>query len=233
MKKKNIQGRVLPATGIVAAMLLIPAPAEAQAEVSVGGDLVSSYIWRGAYCGGVSIQPALGLSAGGFSLTAWGSVGFTSPDYLEEYDFTLGYSTGGFSVAITDYWFNSSPNYFNYKSRETAHMFEGTLAYDFGPLALSWNTFFAGNDYGSEGDRAYSTYIEASAPFTVGSVGLKAEVGLTPWDGLYSDKLNVVNIGLTGSKEIKITDTFSVPAFTKVVFNPYTQQAYFVFGISL
>lgn len=233
MKKKNIQGRVLLATSIVAAMLLIPAPAKAQAEVSVGGDLVSSYIWRGIHCGGVSVQPALGLSAGGFSLTAWGSVGFTSPDYIEEYDFTLGYSVGGFSAAVTDYWFNSSSNYFNYESRETAHMFEGTVAYDFGPLALSWNTFFAGNDYSGE-ERAYSTYIEASAPFTVGSVGLKAEIGLTPWDGpLYADKLNVVNIGLTGSKEIRITDTFSIPAFTKIVFNPHVQQAYFVFGISL
>jgi hypothetical protein len=233
MKKMNIQRKVLSAMCIVSAMLLVPATTKAQVEMSVGGDLVSSYIWRGSYCGGASIQPTLGLSAGGFSLTAWGSVGFTSPEYLEEYDFTVGYGVGGFSAAITDYWFNSSSNYFNYKSKETAHILEGTLAYDFGPLALSWNTFFAGNDFDADGGRAYSTYVEASVPFTVGSVGLKAEIGATPWSGLYSDKLNVVNIGLTGSKEIRITDTFSIPAFTKIVFNPYGQQTYFVFGISL
>lgn len=229
----NIQRRVLQATCIVAVMLLIPATAKSQVEMSVGGDLVSSYIWRGSYCGGVSVQPALGLSAGGFSVTAWGSVGFTSPEYLEEYDFTVGYGVGGFSVALTDYWFNSSSNYFNYNSEKTAHMIEGTLAYDFGPLAVSWNTFFAGNDFGVDGGRAYSTYIEASAPFAVGSVGLKAEIGITPRDGLYADRFNVVNIGLTGSKEIRITDTFLIPAFTKIVFNPYVQQAHFVFGISL
>ncbi|MDR1406768.1 MAG: hypothetical protein LBJ23_01820 [Tannerella sp.] len=215
-------------------MLFVPAMTKAQAEVSAGGDLVSSYIWRGAYCGGASIQPSLGVSVGGLSLTAWGSVGLvTSPDYPDEYDFTLGYGTGGFSAAITDYWFNSSPDYFNYRSRETSHMFEGTLAYDFGALALSWNTFFAGNDYNGDGERAHSTYIEASAPFTVGSVGLKAEIGFSPWEGLYSDKFNVVNVGLTGSKDVRITDMFSVPVFTKIVFNPQVRHTYFVFGISL
>ncbi|MDR1332613.1 MAG: hypothetical protein LBK07_10990 [Tannerella sp.] len=229
--KKNIQKRVLPAI-MFAALSWIPAATQAQVVASVGGDLVSSYIWRGAYCGGVSIQPALSLSAGGFSLSAWGSVGFTA-GYTEEYDFTLGYGTGGFSAAITDYWFNVSDNYFNYRSDETAHMFEATVAYDFGPLALSWNTFFAGNDFDSRGERAYSTYVQASVPFALGGVGMKAELGLTAWDGLYSDRLNVVNAGLTGSKEIRITDSFSVPAFTKVVFNPYGQQMYFVFGISL
>ncbi|MDR1746979.1 MAG: hypothetical protein LBR49_06890 [Tannerella sp.] len=221
-------------------MLVIPTNVQAQ-EFSVAGDLVSSYIWRGSYCGGVSVQPTLGFSAGGFSLTAWGSVGFTSPDYLEEFDFTAGYSVGNLSLAITDYWFvyrtDDPGDYFNYKAKETAHMFEGTLGYDFGPLALSWNTFFAGNDFkvndDGEDKRAYSTYIEASAPFKVGEIDLKAELGVTPWEGLYADKFYVVNIGLTGSKEIKITDSFSFPAFAKVIFNPAAKQTHFVFGISL
>ena len=45
-------------------------------QFNVQGDLVSSYIWRGMYQTGVSIQPTLGFSAGGFSLTAWGSTDF-------------------------------------------------------------------------------------------------------------------------------------------------------------
>ncbi|MDR2469829.1 MAG: hypothetical protein LBD27_05035 [Tannerella sp.] len=241
MEKMSIEKRIFAAIICIAAVLVaIPARTGAQ-ELSVGGDLVSSYVWRGAYCGGVSIQPTLSFSAGGFSLTAWGSVGFTSPAYLEEFDFTAGYSVGGLSLAITDYWFvfravdNSEdlPDYFNYKDGETAHMFEGSAAYDFGPLALAWNTFFAGADVNSKGKRAYSTYIEASAPFKVGAFGLKAELGITPWDGLYADKFNVANIGITGSKEIKVTDSFGIPAFTKVIFNPAAKQTHFVFGISL
>jgi hypothetical protein len=236
----NIKKRILTAAAIVAAAcMLAPARMGAQ-ELSVGGDLVSSYVWRGAYCGGVSVQPALSFSASGFSLTAWGSVGFLSPAYVDEFDFTLGYGIGNLSLAITDYWFAYRgeeewvPDYFNYKSDETAHMFEGTLGYDFGPLALSWNTFFGGADFKfSDGERAFSTYIEASAPFKVGDYGLKLELGVTPWEGLYADKFNVVNIGITGSKEIKVTESFTVPAFTKVIFNPAAKQTYFVFGISL
>jgi hypothetical protein len=216
--------------------------AKGQVEMSAGADLVSSYIWRGAYCGGVSVQPSLGLSAGGFSLTAWGSVGFTSPLYTEEFDFTAGYTVGGLSIALTDYWFNSlgedadggviPSNYFTYKKGETQHMLEGTLGYDFGPLALNWNTFFAGNDWNGEGKRAYSTYISAVAPFTLGGLDMSVELGVTPWEGIYADKFNLVNLNITGAKEIKVTDSFSIPAFTSVIFNAASKQTHFVFGLS-
>ncbi|MDR2041360.1 MAG: hypothetical protein LBP98_03480 [Tannerella sp.] len=239
MKRMNIAKRILTAAAMAAVVwVAVPARMGAQ-ELSAGGDLVSSYVWRGAYCGGVSIQPALSFSAGGFSLAAWGSVGFTSPAYVDEFDFTLGYGIGGLSLALTDYWFAyrgelEADDYFSYGD-QTAHMFEASAGYDFGPLALSWNTFFAGADDkpSDEDKRAFSTYIEASAPFKVGDYGLKLELGVTPWESIYADGFNVVNLGITGSKEIKVTESFTLPAFTKVIFNPAGKQAYFVFGISL
>ena len=95
---------------IVALLLTGFAPsamlAQDKVEASVGADLVSGYIWRGQDLGGVSIQPSLGITYKGFSLGAWGSVGFESTD-TKEFDLTLGYSTGGFSVSVTDYWFNT------------------------------------------------------------------------------------------------------------------------------
>jgi hypothetical protein len=242
MEKMNIQKHVNAAIISVAIALIIPNAVRAQGvEVSVGGDIVSSYIWRGTECASASVQPTLSVGAGGLSLTAWGSIGFEN-EYAKEYDFTLAYGVGGFNVAITDYWFDKAAGedgsfiwneYYNYKSETTAHMLEGTLGYDFGPLAVSWNTFFGGNDFNSKGDRAYSTYVEVSAPFKLGGFDFKAEIAATPWDGLYSDDFNVVNIGLTGSKTIKVTDSFSIPAFTKVIFNPYTEGTFFVFGVSL
>ena len=39
-------------------------------EVSVGADLVSSYIWRGQQLGSVSIQPNLGIAYKWFSFGA-------------------------------------------------------------------------------------------------------------------------------------------------------------------
>jgi hypothetical protein len=219
----------------VAAILLFPFKVSAQDKVvvSTGADLVSGYYWRGQNLGGVSIQPTISVAKKGFSLTAWGSVGFDKLD-TRELDFTAGYTVGNLSLAVTDYYF-SPVKYFNYASHSTSHVYEATIGYNFGPLALSWNTNFAGSDYyKKDGDRAYSTYIEASAPFKLGDTNFKAEIGCTPWDGAYTtrtDKFAVNNIAVTASKELKITDSFSIPAFAKVAINPETEGAYFVFGL--
>ena len=219
----------------VAAILLFPFKVSAQDKVvvSTGADLVSGYYWRGQNLGGVSIQPTISVAKKGFTLTAWGSVGFDKQD-TRELDFTAGYAVGNLSLAVTDYYF-SPVKYFNYASHSTSHVYEATIGYNFGPLALSWNTNFAGSDYyKKDGSRAYSTYIEASAPFKLGGTDFKAEVGCTPWDGAYTtrtDKFAVNNIAVTASKELKITDSFSIPAFAKVAVNPETEGAYFVFGL--
>ena len=53
------------------------AQAQDKIEANVAADVVSQYIWRGQECGQVSLQPTLGLSWKGLSLTAWGSVGLS------------------------------------------------------------------------------------------------------------------------------------------------------------
>ncbi len=202
---------------------------------SVGADLVSGYIWRGSDCGGFSVQPGITLETkNGFSIGAWGSVGLDKED-TKEFDLSLGYAVDKFSVTVTDYWFDayqSSTRYFLYDAHSTAHVFEGTLAYDFDLFSLSVNTNFAGSDYKSDGDRAYSTYIEAVVPFTVDHLDMALEVGGTPAEGAYSDGANIVNIGLSASHDVKISDQLSIPAFAKVIMNPYADKVYFVFGVS-
>ncbi|MCD7901847.1 MAG: hypothetical protein LUH22_18950 [Bacteroides sp.] len=226
---------------VMAAMLLVVlgtsvVKAQDNVEVSVGADIVSSYIWRGQDCGGVSIQPTISVAKSGLSLTAWGSVGLDKDD-TKEFDLTLGYNIGGFNIAITDYWFDYGGKYFQYAAKKTDHLFEATVGYDFGILSVNWNTNFAGADYFKEKsdgtwDRAYSSYAEVAVPFKLGGFDFSAELGLTPWEGAYSDGFNVVNIGLGVSKEIRITDSFSVPAFAKLTVNPNTEKTYFAFGLS-
>jgi hypothetical protein len=225
---------------VLAVMLPSGMRAKEKVDVSVGADVVSSYIWRGTDCGGVSIQPSLSLSKDGLSLSGWGSVGINKED-TKEFDLTLGYTTGGFNVALTDYWFDYyngetggySSKYFKYSAKETAHIFEGTVGYDFGPVALSWNTYFAGDDYCKKnGDRAYSTYIGATVPFNLAGLKFMAEVGGTPWEGAYSDGANITNIALGTSKDIKVSDSFTVPASVKLSFNPYLNKAFFAFGLT-
>ena len=158
--------------------------AQDKVEASVGADIVSGYIWRGQDLGGVSLQPSASIAYKGFSLEAWGSVGIekTNADGYDakELDLILGYSTGGFSISITDYWFNTGAGYFHYGAHNTAHLYEAQLGYDFGPVAVNWYTNFAGADGVKEnGKRAYSSYISVAAPFKLGGLDWTAEVGAT------------------------------------------------------
>lgn len=61
-----------------------------EVAVSAGADIVSSYIWRGQYCGPAAVQPGISLSAGNFSVGAWGSTSFESS--WREFDLYAGYS---------------------------------------------------------------------------------------------------------------------------------------------
>lgn len=80
-------------------------------EFTVQGDLVSSYVWRGMYQTGASIQPTLGFTIGGFSLTAWGSTDFDGCQASEgrankEIDLTCAYAFGstGLTLSVADLW---------------------------------------------------------------------------------------------------------------------------------
>lgn len=211
--------------------------AQDKVEASVGADLVSGYIWRGQDLGDVSIQPTVSIGYKGFSLTAWGSVGFTQED-TKEVDLTLGYATKGFSASITDYWFNGGAGYFHYKSGNTTHVFEAQVGYDFQFIAINWYTNFAGNDGTTQnGKRAYSSYLKLAAPFRLGSLEWVAEIGATPWATSFynngTDGFEFTDISIRASKEIGITEKYALPLFAQITWNPGTEGAYFVFGLSL
>lgn len=222
------------ALALLATALPFTAKAQDKVEASVGVDFVSGYIWRGQDLGGVSLQPSASLSYKGFSLEAWGSVGIESKDD-KELDLTVGYENGGFSLSVTDYWFNSGPGYFHYGARNTAHTFEAQVGYDFGPVAVNWYTNFAGTDgVNKDGKRAYSSYLSLAAPFNLGGLEWTAEIGATPWETDYYDAngFAVCDVSLGVSKDIKITDSFSLPLFAKATWNPRSEGAYFVVGLS-
>jgi hypothetical protein len=47
------------------------------------------------------------------------------------------------------------------------------------------------------------------------------------------DRFAFINLSLTASKDIQVTDSFSIPVFAQLAVNPYTKNAYLVFGITL
>ena len=214
--------------------------AQENVETTICGDVVSSYIWRGQDLGNVSLQPTLGIGYKGLSLTAWGSVGLSDPSDTKEFDLTLSYAIGGLNIGITDYWFNNGLDpenrYFKYDAHGTNHVFEANIGYDFGLASLQWFTNFAGNDgVNKDGKRAYSSYVELTVPFKLATVDWAATAGAVPFstDFYGTDGFAVTNLALRATKEIKVTESFSVPVFGQVVANPCSQKAYLVIGFTL
>ncbi|MBO4398100.1 MAG: hypothetical protein J5805_06155 [Bacteroidaceae bacterium] len=209
-------------------------------ETDISADIVSQYIWRGQDLGDVSLQPTLGVSYKGLSLTSWGSVGLKSIDEAKELDLTLAYTTGGFNIGITDYWFNAGGDpknrYFKYDSHSTNHVFEANIGYDFDKFSLQWYTNIAGNDgYNKKGKRAYSSYFDVNVPFKLFTCDWSATLGVVPYatDFYNVNKFSVINVAVQATKDIKITDSFTIPIFASIATNPHDQKAYLIFGLQL
>lgn len=205
---------------------------------SAGADLVSAYLWRGAFNAGASFQPSLGLSCGPVTLGAWGSTDFSGEN--KEVDITLGFEKAGFSVGLTDYFYPGNGKFFEWDKDTTCHQLEVGVGYDFGantnvPIAISWNTMIAGDDLKEDGDRQFSSYFEIDYTTKVKSVDVEIGVGFTPFDSFYqsgTDGFNMVNLSVKGSYEIEFTDKFHLPVFAQFVLNPNSEDVHMAFGFT-
>ena len=214
--------------------------AQDEIETTLSGDVVSSYIWRGQDCGHASLQPTLGVSYKGLSLSAWGSVPLTDASDTRELDLSLSYTIGGLTVGVTDYWFSDGLDpdgrYFKYDAHQTNHLFEATVGYDFGIANVQWFTNFAGNDgTNKDGKRAYSSYMQVIVPFKFAAVDWTATAGAVPYatTSYGTTGFAVTNLALRATRDIRVTDTFRVPLFAEVSANPCSQRAYLVLGFTL
>lgn len=230
MKTYKTIVRLLKTTGIAMFAIVMVAmmkPGEATAqELSTGVDLYSTYVFRGIAYSGPAIQPSVEFSAGGFSLGAWGSQGIDgnagSPGF-QEMDLYTSYSFDfGLSIGLTDYYYPGSPY-----GDEDSHALELNVGYSIGDLSLAGNYIF--NEATSAGSAGEDTYFEIG--YSAGSADLFVGAG----DGWHSSDgdFALVNVGLGTSKEIKITDSFSIPLSGAVIYNPDSEQFYILAGISL
>ena len=236
---------VLMTAGAIA--LNLSAQEKKGVQFNVSGDFVSSYVWRGMYQGAQAcVQPTLGLRTGGFSLTAWGSTSLADVvNGHKELDLTAAYSFGNFTVQVADLWWGGQGNnrYFHYENNETDHHFEAGLLYvlpvEKFPLSIAWYTVFAGDDENAEGKQQYSSYAEFNYPFSVKGVDLNATLGLVPYRsmstgmGYMTPGFAVTNVALKATKEVKLSQSFSLPIFAQVICNPRTEDAHLVFGFTI
>lgn len=203
-------------------VLLITGMPRANAqEWSTGLDIYSSYVWRGAKFGsGPAFQPYLEFSAGGFAIGAWGSYN-ASTNEAAEADLYLSYGVdlgedASLGFTVTDYYFPGDLWF-----EGTSHYIEPMVTLGVGSFSLTGAYMM--ND--GEGD----LYLEAG--LSAGAIDLTLGGG----DGAYTvdGDFNICNIGISTSKEIKITDAFSLPVSGAAILNPSSEQFHIVVGISL
>ncbi|HBK29272.1 MAG TPA: hypothetical protein DDZ04_05705 [Parabacteroides sp.] len=217
-------------------------------RLGFGADFVSSYVWRGLYQGGFSVQPGMSIHLGHFGLTAWGSTDFQGSGtegnpVSKEIDLVLSYDLGktGLGFAVSDYWWadKGKGDFFNYKSADTDHAIEAGISYDFPfekfPMSMAWYTFFWGADKKENGKQNHSSYFELTYPFKVKQIDLEAALGIVPYSAAYyeTDKFGVTNLSLTASSSIPLSRRFALPVFVQTAWNLYAEEVYLLLGLSL
>jgi hypothetical protein len=209
-----------------------------------------------------SIQPCLkfdfmsGNTYHSLSTGFWGAYTFSNTAG-QEVDMFIVYSFKEFlSLTLTDYFapgvdFSSEGgNFFNYDKDSTSHVLEGTISFNGTkkiPLTLLFAMNFYGNDArrmnsdGSSGKIFMSNYLEAGYKITISDIALNFFIGATlnkPDNekgevGYYGNtSAGVINLGLKASREIVITETFTVPVQASLSANPESGDIFFVFGFS-
>lgn len=238
------------ALGLVA-LMNVTASAQDKLEVHGKADFVSNYVWRGFdQNSGFSVQPSLTLGYKGFSLNAWGSESLTDCDGAKEFDVNLSYACKGLSFTVSDLWWGGKHTPYGYYEGkdynvDNGHHLEFTASYCFGdkfPLTLNWSSWLAGGDAeNNNGDRCYSTYICASYNISLPyEVTLSLAAGFTPWNSYYSQSCGTDNacftdLSLKASRNIKITQGFSIPVYVQVIVSPMNDKdnTFLIAGFSL
>jgi len=166
------------------------------------------------------------------------------------------------SITLTDYYFpdeSADYNYFNYDANTTGHVLEAIVSFN-GTEKIPFSAFLATNFFGNDAtsfsdDSAtlnkmdgiqYSMYLELGYATTLKSVDFEAFLGINLSDpskpdfstgymgetGYYGKHMGVVNLGITVSKEVEISDKFTLPVMASLITNPQAQKIFMVFGIS-
>lgn len=227
---------------IICSLCIIGVNAYAQEEtqkVDLGADLVSRYVWRGmAISTSPAVQPFLEFYLGNFTVGTWGSYSL-SQEPEQEVDLYLSYSLNSFTLTLNDYFIADEAGifdteYFEWNNDSTTHALEAILSWQGEeiPIGVTTGLFFYGADKDEEGNNNYSTYLEVNYTANLGNITLSPFLGITLNEGMYNDGFGLVNLGLNGSKELQITDNFSIPLNLSFVTNPAAGDVFLVFSMS-
>ena len=206
-------------------------------------DVISNYIWRGFYVGGLGFQTEATVGYGGLYMNMWWNIDATDWKFKAlnpEVDVTLGFSRWGLNIYfIHMYYFDhyqdgKMSRYFdfdNHGSGEGGTTSEWRISYrvsDNLPLSILLCTRTFGRDgYYKNGElkRAYSSYIELGYDFKLPyDLCLVTRLGMTPWTSFYTGfqgTFAVCNITAKLTWSYELSSHWVVSPFAHLMLNPY------------
>ncbi len=191
---------------------------------TAGMDIVSNYIWRGTKLGtGPALQPSVKFNTGGLTVGVWGS--FDANGYAEADPYFSYAFSNGLSIGMTDYFLPNSEG--SKLFDENSNAYEVNAGYATGGLSLSANYIL--NEATVPASAGDDLYFQAGYAFENFSLSVGAGDGWHTSDGDF----NVCHVGIGTTREIKISESFSLPVFGQVILNPEKEQLYVVVGLSL
>jgi Bacterial protein of unknown function (Gcw_chp) len=207
-----------------------------KAVVNAGVDFYSRYVWRGSDIGdSPSIEPALSVDWYGFELGAWGAYSTARESAShDEIDFWLSHSTefengAALTLVVTDYTYPNAGIRF---SKSDAHLLETGLSVT-GPKGFPLTVSAYVNVSNDDG---HNTYFQLGCPASARDVDLQFFLGVAGGSkknpGYYgTDTVNAINAGVSATRKIAVTDTFSLPLTGALIYNPRVEVTYLVVGV--
>ncbi len=162
---------------IIGLLLATVAANAVEFAYEAGAEVVSAYLWRGQYNGGLSFQPDLEVGFDGkhksFRAGVWASIGASDwmfkkdkgdgeefTRFMPELDLMLSYTMWGATIGFNHYYYFGGSNFFSWQSMDKIIEDENTstteiwVGFNAGELILecldlhvNWNTTIAGNDF--------------------------------------------------------------------------------------
>ena len=203
----------------------------------LGVNLQTKYIWRGMEMisneAAPVIFPQIYFQNKGFYVYVMG--GYSINGKYGEVDLGVSYTHKWLTVGLNNYYYPttnmSQDKYFNYKSHETGHWFEGvvTIAPPSIPAYLTISNFFAGADKKDDGKQAYSTYAELGGHYDfMNNHSFALAVGAAfnkSCYNAYEHEFGVCNIELKYTYSLVMKD-FTLPLSVAYVINPVYEKAH-------
>ena len=203
----------------------------------LGLDVQTKYIWRGMEMmtndAAPVLFPAFNYQNSGFYAYVMG--GYAINGKYSEVDLGLSYTYKWLTVGINNYYYPTTTTpedqYFNFKSHETGHWWEGviTIAPEQIPAYLTISNFFAGADKNADGDQAYSTYAELGGHYDFQNdhrIGLAvgAAFNKSCYNG-YEHDFSVCNIELKYTYSLAMK-SLPLPLSVAYIINPVYEKSH-------